>query len=147
MANLGNLIHRVLQFIYKHFETKIPKINTDKLNEFDLEFIYDVKSKYIKYREIMTKVEMREGLKMGMEISSRGNKYLQDSKFWEEDNKKNGRYPSFYAGPTSSSTSSPTSSASSPSSWNRSCLLAVPKSTSCWDSRRGRPGTMYSEES
>lgn len=28
---------------------------------------------------------------MAMEISSFGNKYLQDSKFWEVENKKSGR--------------------------------------------------------
>ena len=39
----------------------------------------------------MNKVEIKEGLKFSMEISSRGNKYLQDSKFWEEENKKSGR--------------------------------------------------------
>jgi methionyl-tRNA synthetase len=36
-------------------------------------------------------VEIKDGLKAAMEISSIGNKYLQDSKFWEEENKKSGR--------------------------------------------------------
>ena len=41
----------------------------------------------------MTKkiVMIKEGLKLAMEISSLGNKYLQDSKFWEAENKKSGR--------------------------------------------------------
>jgi methionyl-tRNA synthetase len=30
----------------------------------------------------LNKVEIKEGLKFCMEISSRGNKYLQESKFW-----------------------------------------------------------------
>ena len=64
----------------------------------------------------MDKVELKEGLKFSMEISSRGNKYLQESKFWEEENRKNGRYIYLYIGPKSLSTSLPISSASSPSS-------------------------------
>ena len=52
----------------------------------------DIKAKYVKYRELMNKVELKEGLRCSMEMSSRGNKYLQDSKFWEEENRKNGRY-------------------------------------------------------
>ena len=91
LANLGNLIHRVLQFIYKEYNKKLPKIKYDDLKEMDIEFINEIKNRYFKYRELMNKVELKEGLKFSMEISSRGNKYLQDSKFWEEDNKKSGR--------------------------------------------------------
>jgi len=49
----------------------------------DIEFINEIKNRYIKYRELMNKVDLKDGLKFSMEISSRGNKYLQESKFWE----------------------------------------------------------------
>lgn len=40
---------------------------------------------------MLNKVEIKEGLKFSMEVSSRGNKYLQDSKFWEKEHQKSGR--------------------------------------------------------
>jgi methionyl-tRNA synthetase len=39
----------------------------------------------------LNNVEIKEGLKFSMEVSSRGNKYLQDSKFWEKENRESGR--------------------------------------------------------
>ena len=39
----------------------------------------------------MDRVKLKEGLKLSMEISSRGNKYCNDSKFWEKGNRKSGR--------------------------------------------------------
>ena len=41
-----------------------------------------MENRYQKYVELLNKVEIKEGLKFSMEISSRGNKYLQDSRFW-----------------------------------------------------------------
>ena len=49
------------------------------------------KEKYDRYVKELSDVEIKEGLKIAMEISSLGNKYLQDSKFWEAENKKSGR--------------------------------------------------------
>ncbi len=79
---MGNLVHRALQFIYNKCEKTIPRIKVDQLNEFDIDFMTELKNRYIKYREFLNKVEIKEGLKFCMEISSRGNKYLQESKFW-----------------------------------------------------------------
>ena len=53
-----------------------------------------VEEKYKKYREQLQKVQIKEGLKIAMEISSIGNKYLQDNKYWEAENKASGRYVS-----------------------------------------------------
>lgn len=57
----------------------------------DNEFIATIKQKYNNYVQLLEKVEIKEGLKQAMEISSIGNKYLQDSKFWEKENKESGR--------------------------------------------------------
>jgi methionyl-tRNA synthetase len=46
--------------------------------------VAEIESRYVKYRELLNRVEIKEGLKFSMEVSSRGNKYLQDSKFWEK---------------------------------------------------------------
>ena len=39
LANLGNMIHRALQFIFKEYKKQIPKINPEKLSEADVDFI------------------------------------------------------------------------------------------------------------
>lgn len=70
-------MHRALQFIYGKCEKTIPTLKRDLLSEFDIDFITELKNRYVKYRELMDKVELKEGLKFAMEISSRGNKYLQ----------------------------------------------------------------------
>ena len=69
----------------------MPVLKRDLLTEVDIDFITEMKNRYLKYRDLMKKVEIKEGLKFSMETSSRGNKYLQDSLFWEEHNRKSGR--------------------------------------------------------
>lgn len=115
LANLGNLVHRALQFIYTNENKKIPTFKEELWTDVDEEFVAELDGRYQKYRDLLQKVEIKEGLKYCMEISSRGNKYLQESKFWEKEHRESGRYTSSYLEPTSSSTSSPTSSDSNPS--------------------------------
>jgi methionyl-tRNA synthetase len=91
LANLGNLVHRTLQFIYHKCDGKIPLLKRDLLTEVDIDFVAEMKSRYAKYRDMVKKIELKEGLKFCMETSSRGNKYLQDSQFWEEHHRKAGR--------------------------------------------------------
>lgn len=91
LANLGNLVHRALQFIYSKENKAIPSFDESLWTEADEEFVAEIESRYIKYRELLNKVEIKEGLKFSMEVSSRGNKYLQDSKFWEKEHQQSGR--------------------------------------------------------
>ena len=81
-----------------------------------------------------------------MEISKRGNKYLQDSKFWEKENRDSQRYTLSYIEPMLLSTSYPISSDLSPFWLNLSCLPVVPKSTFYLDLKKERPETTSLEE-
>jgi methionyl-tRNA synthetase len=49
LANLGNLVHRVLQFIYREEEKTIPGITVAVLSEFDIDFLTEMENRYIKY--------------------------------------------------------------------------------------------------
>ena len=84
-------MNRALKFCYSNYEKTIPKISPDQYIAEDIEFFKLAKEKYEKYVKELNKVEIKEGLKIAMDISSLGNKYLQDSKFWEAENKKSGR--------------------------------------------------------
>lgn len=91
LANLGNLCNRVLKFSYHEYEKSIPKFTFDQLAQHDIDFLKLIDEKYKRYVELLDNVEIKEGLKAAMEISSLGNKYLQETKFWEEANKESGK--------------------------------------------------------
>lgn len=82
LANLGNLVNRVLKFIHANYNGVIPALDEQLWGEEEEEFVAEIESRYFKYRDLLNRVEIKEGLKFSMEVSSRGNKYLQDSKFW-----------------------------------------------------------------
>ena len=82
LANLGNLVNRVLIFTEKNFNGKIPKYHEDKIDDTDKEFFNNILNKFKNYIKAMKNVEIREGIKIFMEISSLGNAYLQTNQPW-----------------------------------------------------------------
>ena len=81
-ANLGNLVNRILAFTEKNFKGKIPPFHEDKLGQTDKEFLKNVMNKFRDYIKAMKEAEIKEGVKLFMEISSLGNGYLQVSQPW-----------------------------------------------------------------
>ena len=83
LANLGNLVNRVLVFTHKNFEGKIPKFSSAKFEgEKDIEFLKELTTlvkTYIKYQE---NTDIKDALKTFMEISSLGNGFLQAAAPW-----------------------------------------------------------------
>ena len=88
LANLGNLVNRVLVFTTKHFNGKVPKYHEDKIEATEKEFLQNTMNKFKNYIKAMKNVEIREGIKIFMEISSLGNGYLQNTKPWDLMKKK-----------------------------------------------------------
>ena len=82
LANLGNLVNRVLIFTEKNFNGKIPKYHEEKIDDIDKEFFNNIINKFKNYIKSMKNVEIREGIKIFMEISSLGNAYLQTNQPW-----------------------------------------------------------------
>ena len=82
LSNLGNLVNRILVFTEKNFEGKVPKFNEEKLDDTDKEFFNNVVNKFKSYVKAMNGAEIREGVKLFMEISSLGNVYLQTTQPW-----------------------------------------------------------------
>ena len=92
LANLGNLVNRILVFTEKNLKGKVPKFNVDKIDDNDKEFIHNVISKFKAYIKAMKEVEIKEGIKLFMEISSLGNGHLQLAKPWELIKKNDPKY-------------------------------------------------------
>lgn len=88
LSNLGNLVNRVLVFTTKHFNGKVPKYYENKIEATEKEFLENTMNKFKNYIKSMKNVEIREGIKIFMEISSLGNGYLQNTKPWDLMKKK-----------------------------------------------------------
>ena len=82
LKNLGNLVNRILVFTEKYFEGKIPKFHEGQLDDVDKEFFTNTVNKFKEYIKAMEGAEIREGVKIFMEISSLGNGYLQVTQPW-----------------------------------------------------------------
>jgi methionyl-tRNA synthetase len=82
LANLGNLIHRTLQFTAKYYNKKVPKINFDLLNEKDIAFFKKAEELVNEYFAALDDVKIKEGLRIFMELSSLGNSYFQETEPW-----------------------------------------------------------------
>ena len=92
LANLGNLVNRILVFTENNFKGIIPPFHEDKINETDKKFLTDVINKFKEYINAMKEAEIKEGVKLFMEISSLGNGYLQVSQPWTLLKKNDAKY-------------------------------------------------------
>lgn len=90
LNNVGNLCNRVLKFIYND-DKQIPKVSYEDLTENEFGILKIVEERFKKYTQLLDKVEIKEGLKTAMEISSLVNKYIQDSKPFDKQTKESGR--------------------------------------------------------
>jgi methionyl-tRNA synthetase len=82
LKNIGNLVQRALSFVYSSFEGKVPA-PVAPFGEREESLIAAVNKLLTEYNEAMTAVKIKVGLKLVMDISFEGNKYMQDSKPWE----------------------------------------------------------------
>ncbi|CAN8230045.1 unnamed protein product [Cochlearia groenlandica] len=85
--NLGNFVNRVLSFIAKPepagYGSVIPDAPDAKSHPLTQELSEKVGNCVKQYVEAMEKAKLKQGLKTAMSISSEGNWYLQESKFWK----------------------------------------------------------------
>ena len=74
-SNIGNFINRVISLNQKFFEGKKPKKSTSPLKK-------DIEKLLGEYKELMEKSRERDALTKANEISTLGNKFLQDNEPW-----------------------------------------------------------------
>ncbi|KAF1799189.1 tRNA synthetases class I (M)-domain-containing protein [Mucor lusitanicus] len=77
LNNLGNFVNRAIRFIFAKYDGVIPKADFSGKLETDL--IKDVNELLKQYIDAMENVKLRSGLGIAMNISARGNQYLQEA--------------------------------------------------------------------
>lgn len=90
IANYGNLVNRILQFIDRFFDGIVPDINDLKC-EYSVFSIVDIEKEKKKIIENFENIELKNCLLDILEISSVGNKFFQDKEPWriiKEDKEK-----------------------------------------------------------
>jgi len=81
IGNFGNFVFRTLSFIRSNFNQTIPEPDTLKLKDKNL-LKKITETKKIIHKNIL-QANFRESLRAALELSSAGNKYIQDKKPWE----------------------------------------------------------------
>ncbi|KAJ3302582.1 putative methionine--tRNA ligase, cytoplasmic protein rar1 [Kappamyces sp. JEL0829] len=77
LANLGNFINRIVKFTIAKYDGVVPKIHA---GEAEKSLVKDVETLLHSYVSYLENVKIRHALRVMMEISARGNLYLQDNK-------------------------------------------------------------------
>lgn len=94
LNNLGNFVNRVLSFIAKPpgrgYGSIIPNTPKADLHPLTKKLAEKISNHIDQYIEAMEKVKLKQGLRIGMSISSEGNAYLQESQFWKLYNEDQG---------------------------------------------------------
>jgi methionyl-tRNA synthetase len=83
LANLGNFVNRLVKFVNSStkYNGVIPEYNPEKaLGEVYTNFKKDVDGLLSEYVSIMDDVQLRRGLEIAMQVSARGNQFLQENK-------------------------------------------------------------------
>lgn len=79
LANLGNLVNRIVKFVGAKYNGVIPKFDAKNIPNYE-EFESDINKLLANYNEAMEAVSLRKGLELAMAISARGNQFFQDNK-------------------------------------------------------------------
>ncbi|GLB07650.1 putative methionine--tRNA ligase, cytoplasmic protein rar1 [Aspergillus tubingensis] len=81
VANLGNLVNRVIKFTNKNLESRVPDYGA-ALHEPAFNVLKsDINRLLARYIDDMEAVRLRAGLETAMAISTRGNQFLTENKF------------------------------------------------------------------
>ena len=78
LANLGNFVNRLVKFVSAKFNKVVPEYVVAHLYYAPVE--KDLNQLLASYNEAMEAVSERKGLEIAMQISARGNQFLQDNK-------------------------------------------------------------------
>lgn len=88
LPNLGNLCNRLLQQIHKARGVPEP----GELQPLDGQLVEDLEGKFLDYSKKMDRTQLKDGLKLAMEMSALGNKYVQEAQPWEKAVKATNRH-------------------------------------------------------
>lgn len=78
LANLGNFVNRLVKFVSAKFNKVVPDYDVANLDYATIS--KDLNTLLASYNEAMEAVSERKGLEAAMQISARGNQFLQENK-------------------------------------------------------------------
>lgn len=81
--NLGNFVKRVSDLLHKFYDGVVPEYEDENFIEPDKNFLNDISLLYSSYDYAIRHFMFKEALSICMAISSKGNKYLQDTEPWK----------------------------------------------------------------
>lgn len=81
--NLGNFVKRVSDLLHKFYDGVVPEYYGSQTTEFDADAIMNIQSIKTEYENSIDSYRFKDALFKCMEISSLGNKYLQDTEPWK----------------------------------------------------------------
>jgi len=82
VANLGNLVHRTLTFIWSRFNGKVPQ--PDQFDDLDKEFQDRIEALGAQVGKELSRIELDRALKRILEFSSYCNQYFQKKQPWTD---------------------------------------------------------------
>jgi methionyl-tRNA synthetase len=80
--DIGNFIHRILSFIDRYFESRIPE--PGEFDDIDREVINSVKASYNGYIDKMLETRIKQASEYILEIARTGNQYINRRAPWDE---------------------------------------------------------------
>ncbi len=78
---LGNLIHRTLTFICRHFNCRIPK--PEKLDEYDLEMLEALDEAWKRIDNLILQFKLQQVVQTAIELARKANKFFNDREPWK----------------------------------------------------------------
>ncbi|KAK9352191.1 tRNA synthetases class I (M)-domain-containing protein [Lipomyces doorenjongii] len=78
LANLGNFVNRIVKFVNAKYDSKIPDYDTNVIDYAG--FKESVDAILAQYNNALKNVHLRSGLEAALQLSARGNLFLQENK-------------------------------------------------------------------
>lgn len=78
----GNFVNRTFVLMHKLCNGKVPKLHLDILDQKDRSIIEDIGNSKVKVEEALEQFKFRDALYEVMDLSRKGNKYMQEKEPW-----------------------------------------------------------------
>lgn len=82
----GNFVNRTFVLMHKLCGGKVPKLHEDVMDDIDRNLIADIKSAKTKVENAIEEFKFREALFEVIDLSRKGNKYMQEKEPWKKVN-------------------------------------------------------------
>ena len=82
VAIFGNFVNRAFVLMHKLCKGKVPPLHQDFIDESDKDLLQEIRNSKIKIEELIEQYKFRDALTAVIDLSRKGNKYLQEKEPW-----------------------------------------------------------------